>query len=103
MPQKEPKSALEKQIDRIERTGETASVRLDAVDKHLLKASELLESVITQIASLSEQITRFENATAKRLENIDDRLDKLTSISERQSATAETLANTVALLIQRSA
>lgn len=99
----EPKSETQKQLTRIERSLEVHSTRMDSIDQHLVRASELLESVIVQIAALSEQITRFENASERRAEAFDARLDRIAAVSERQSVTAETLAQTVALLIQRTA
>ncbi|NEQ29834.1 MAG: hypothetical protein F6K04_02335 [Leptolyngbya sp. SIO4C5] len=101
MPAKEPKSDLQRQLDRIERSGELHSVRMDAIDQNLKRASELIEAIATQIANLSEQITRFENATVermeafdKRMEALDKRLDYLANLTERQSATAERQAAT---------
>lgn len=81
----------------------TYAARMDALDQRLERVAELLESVIAQLAVLSEQLTRFENAAEKRLDTIDSRIDRLASISEQQSATAASLAATVATLIQRAA
>ena len=99
----EPKSETQRQLNRIERTLEVHSTRMDAIDQHLVKASELLEGTITQIAALSEQITRFESATDRRLESIDNRLDRIAGITEQQANIAASLAATVAALVQKAA
>lgn len=99
----QPPSDTQRQLTRIERTLEVHSTRMDSVDQHLVKASELLESVIAQIAALSEQITRFENASERRAEAFDQRLDRIAGIAEQQSQTAASLAATVAALVQKAA
>lgn len=106
----EPKSDTQRQLTRIERTLEVHSIRMDAIDQKLDRIADLVEANTAQVATLSEGLTRLENSiirlegiVERGFESLDQRLDRIAAISERQAATAESLAATVAALVQKAA
>ena len=90
-----PKSDIERKIDAIDHTLEVHSVRMDAIDQKLDRIADLVEANTVQVATLSEGLTRLENSV-NRLEGIVERgFDRLETLINQQSETAQMQARHV--------
>lgn len=89
----EPKSTVELKLNGIERTLEVHSTRMDAIDKRLVKVSEVIEANSQQIATFTESLTRLENAIT-RLEGIVEKgFGNLESLIKQQHETTKMQSN----------